>query len=167
MTGHYQRVIGPVTRYRLVLTRGSHACPQAVQKTAGGEATDSASPPSSRKGQHAILAVNGCQPSTYWSLADVRESEWTFMDAPQTVLKTAGLSSATVHRHAYKFGNRHRQSVFIRSRLPRSAVLAVLLAVSDAARVVGHLIPQVHGSSPCASTKNVLSRCFKGTLPEG
>src|SRR6266851_4953996 len=87
--------------------------------------------------------------------------------APQTVLKTAGLSSATVHRHAYTFGNRHRQSVFIRSRLPRSAVLAVLLAVSDAARVVGHLIPQVHGSSPCASTKNVVSRCFKGTLPEG
>ena len=54
--------------------------------------------------------------------------------APQTVLKTAGPSSATVHRYAYKLGRRHRQSVIVRSRPPRSTVLAVFLAVSDPAR---------------------------------
>jgi hypothetical protein len=52
--------------------------------------------------------------------------------APQTVLKTAGLPSATVHQQPPKFGRVGQECVAVR-HCPRSAVgLAVkLLAVSD------------------------------------
>ena len=44
----------------------------------------------------AHLAVIGCQPPTQWTEVDVREPEWTSMDVPPTVLKTAGPASSTV-----------------------------------------------------------------------
>jgi hypothetical protein len=63
-----------------------------------------------------ILAVVGCHESTDWTLADQRESEWTSMDAPQTVLKTVWLPSTTVRERAPQFGRKHRWSVIVRLR---------------------------------------------------
>ena len=50
--------------------------------------------------------------------------------APQTVLKTAGLSSANVHQRPRKFNRRHRQSMVVRSRPQLSGGAAVILAVT-------------------------------------
>ena len=63
-----------------------------------------------------ILAVVGCHESTDWTLADQRESEWTSMDAPQTVLKTAGLTSADVHQSPVTIDRQAGQSRPVRPR---------------------------------------------------
>ena len=81
--------------------------PRTIQKTAGGSSdtfrwfrpmlfwTRGLAP--------AHSAVIGCQPPTQWTVVDVREPEWTSMDVPPTVLKTAGLASAVVHQRPLKF----------------------------------------------------------------
>ena len=76
-----------------------------------------------------IVAVVGCHESTDWTLADQRESEWTSMDAPQTVLKTAGPASTAVRLRPLQFRHAPRQSVVVRLRPLSSAGLAVTLAV--------------------------------------
>jgi hypothetical protein len=51
--------------------------------------------------------------------------------APQTVLKTAGLSSASVHRSPQEFGYEPAHFIFVHPHPPSSAYLAVTLAVID------------------------------------
>ena len=62
---------------------------------------------------------------------DQRESEWTSMDAPQTVVKAAGLTSVSVHQCPLKIAAGDRESANIHNRPPRLAGLAVILAVES------------------------------------
>jgi hypothetical protein len=67
-----------------------------------------ANPLSDLRLAQANLAVIGCQPPTQRMVVDVRESEWTTVDAPPTVLKTAGLVSASVRQRSPKFDHKNR-----------------------------------------------------------
>jgi len=53
------------------------------------------------------------------------------MDAPQTVLKTAELTSASVHQRPPRFGYEHAHSEIVRPYPWTSAGLAVFLAVNE------------------------------------
>jgi len=54
------------------------------------------------------------------------------MDAPETVLKTAGPGSATVHRRPPQFEPKGQDSAVVRRCPLSSAMSAVVLAVFDA-----------------------------------
>ena len=54
--------------------------------------------------------------------------------APQTVLKTAGLTSGPVHKRSLQFMRKRLHSTIVGSGPPMSAGLAVYLAVSDPSR---------------------------------
>jgi hypothetical protein len=72
----------------------------------------------------------GCHPSPTWTLADEGDSGRPSADAPQTVLKTAGLVSANVHQHPPTFDRQLWQSVIVH-RCPQPSIgLAVFLAVT-------------------------------------
>jgi len=74
-------------------------------------------------GCHRLSSVPGADVSGRKLIcADVRER-------PQTVLKTAGLASATIHRRPDQFSRRDRQSLIVHVRTPSFAGLAVFLAV--------------------------------------
>jgi len=51
--------------------------------------------------------------------------------APQTVLKIAGLRSTLIRRRPHQFSRERLLSLIVRLHPPSSAVLAVILAVSE------------------------------------
>jgi hypothetical protein len=75
------------------------------------------------------LAVVGCHTARAWTVADECDLGRTSMDAPQTVLKTAGLTSAVVHNWPPAFGIEPENSLDVRSHPQSVAGLAVILAV--------------------------------------
>ena len=79
-----------------------------------------------------MLAVIGCHPVRAWTQADVGELGWTSVDAPLTVLKTAGLASTDVRRRAPNFGRQRPQPVVVRLRPQLCAGMAVFSAVNEA-----------------------------------
>ena len=62
--------------------------------------------------------------------------------APQTVLKTAGLASASVHQGPPKFDRLSRESIIVRARPQISVGLAVNLAVSEPSKPSGDNLVQ-------------------------
>jgi hypothetical protein len=58
------------------------------------------------------------------------------MDAPQTVLKTAGVASTPIHDGPDKFNFERSRSAIVRQRPLSCAALAVFLAVGDPCDVV-------------------------------
>jgi hypothetical protein len=81
----------------------------------------------SRRQTWLSLAVS---PPTQWTVTDAREPEWTPVDTPPTVLKTAGLTSADVHDGPPRFDLCRRYSAVVRHHPQSSVGLAVVLAVS-------------------------------------
>jgi hypothetical protein len=75
--------------------------------------------------------------------------------APQTVLKTAGLTSATVHQHPSTFDRLSHESAVVHPRPQLSAGLAVILAVSEPTKPVSSrpesFVRLTYTSPPCAS----------------
>ena len=73
------------------------------------------------------------------------------MDAPQTVLKTAGLPSAYVRQGPLKFRRRRSDSRSVRVCMPTVVELAVVLAVIDSVLVAANqLIWKLpHCPEPC------------------
>ena len=94
-----------------------------------------------------ILAVIGCHHSTGRTLVDVGELAWTSADAPQTVLKTAGLASIDIHQRPLEFNRRSLESTVVRPRPPLSAGAAVILAVARSTDLANVAPPTLHTAS--------------------
>ena len=60
---------------------------------------------------------------------DEGELGWTSANTPQTVLKTAGLASFSVHQRPLEFDRRLADSTFVRCRPQASGNLAVMLGL--------------------------------------
>jgi hypothetical protein len=112
----------------------------------------------------ANLAVIGCQPPPQRTVADVRESERTPVDAPPTVLKTAELTFANAHYSPPKFSL--LLSTF-RSGTPSSAVVRGLgcllgcLTPGDLSQTVGELWASAEALSPAS-----IARTLPRPLPD-
>jgi len=100
-----------------------------VQKTAGGKDCSVKPSRSGDARRRDVLAVIGCHPVRARTPADIGELGRTSTDAPQTVLKTAGLASAAIHYRAPEFEDRAYESVNVRQCSVPVGPLAVFLAV--------------------------------------
>jgi hypothetical protein len=116
-----------------IRTRGAFGPPK-VQKTARGQKTNPRPAPTPSPPKPSSLQRLGCRWLSFADPADVRERKRTWMESygrPQTVLKTAGLTSADVHQRPPRFNLCCRDSVVVRYRPQSSASLAVILAVTE------------------------------------
>jgi hypothetical protein len=87
------------------------------------------------------------------TLAAESKLGWVSTDDPQTVLKTAGQASTTVHRRPLQIETEGLVSPHVRHCPPPSADVAVILAVSSAECVSASIAP--------ARSKLVLYACVE------